>query len=243
MHYLTSKVADSSLYQTVFDDGYVVWSPLPWSEYKKLREARLIRGPSIDIDLEEFVYNKSVVFSSYDEVPPPEFELEDKMLFIEDNRLDQPAGVVSTVVKAILYFSGALRADSIIQQLDQYRGSIDNIEDQLTVAICRAFPAYKPEDIEKMEWQTVLKRAAQAEAALMGRMIEPPFRIVTEEDIQKEQRKHRFDLQKEIREVGKEWNDIQDPRQFEREAQEAQRERQQQQSQLREQFMRQRGQR
>jgi hypothetical protein len=241
MHYLTSKVATSSLYQTLFDDGYVVWTPLPWSEYKKLREARLIRGADIDIDLEEFVYNKCVIFSSYDEEPPPELDIEDKMLFVEDCRLDQPAGVVSTVVKAILYFSGALKADTIIQQLDSQRGAIDNIEDQLTVAICRAFPSYTPEDIEKMEWQTVLKRAAQAEATLMGRVIEPPFRIVTEEDIEKEKRKHKIDIQKEIKDMSREWNDIQDPRQLEREIDTMRREKQQQQSQLREEFFRQKG--
>lgn len=241
MHYLTSKVANTSLYQTLFDDGYVVWAPLPWSEYKKLREARLIRGASIDIDLEEFVYSKCVIFSSYDEEPPADFEIEDKMLFIEDNRLDQPAGVISTVVKAILYFSGALKADTIIHQLDAQRGAIENIEDQLTVAICKAFPAYTPEDIEKMEWQTVLKRAAQAEAALMGRMIEPPFRIVSTDDIEREKHKHRFDIQKEINEVSKEWDDIQDPRQFQREADQARRERQHQQSQLREEFFKQKG--
>jgi hypothetical protein len=163
------------------------------------------------------------------------------MLFVEDCRLDQPAGVVSTVVKAILYFSGALKADTIIQQLDSQRGAIDNIEDQLTVAICRAFPSYTPEDIEKMEWQTVLKRAAQAEATLMGRVIEPPFRIVTEEDIEKEKRKHKIDIQKEIKDMSREWNDIQDPRQLEREIDTMRREKQQQQSQLREEFFRQKG--
>jgi len=241
MHYLTSKVANSSLYQTLFDDGYVVWTPLPWSEYKKLREARLIRGASLDIDLEEFVYNKCVIFSSYDEEPPAELELEEKMLFIEDSRLDQPAGVVATVVKSILYFSGALKAENIIQQLDAQRGIIDNIEDQLVVAICRAFPSYTPEDIEKMEWQTVLKRAAQAEATLMGRMIEPPFRIVTEEDVEREKRKHKIDIQKEIKEMTRELQGFEDPRQLQKEADLARQERQYEQAQLRQEFFRQRG--
>lgn len=241
MHYLTSKVAASSLYQTRFDDGYVVWSPLPWSEYKKLREARLTRGTDIDIDIEEFVYNKCVIFSSYDQEPPSELEIEDKMLFIEDCRLDQPAGVVSTVVKAVLYFSGALKANTIIQQLNAQRGSIDNIEDQLTVAICRAFPSYTPEDIEKMEWPTVLKRAAQAEATLMGRFIEPPFRVITEEDIEKEKRKHKIDIMKEIKDMNKEWNDVQDPRQLERELESTRRQRQQDQAKLREEYLKQKG--
>ena len=241
MHYLTSKVANTSLYQTLFDDGYVVWTPLPWSDYKKLREARLIRGASIDIDLEEYVYNRCVIFSSYDVDPPQDLDIEDQMLFIEDCRLDQPAGVVSTVTKAILYFSGALKAETIIQQLDNHRALIDNIEDQLVVSICRAFPSYTPEDIEKMEWQTVLKRAAQAEATLMGRVIEPPFRIVTEDDIEREKRKHKIDIQKEIKDMGREWNDIQDPRQAEREMEDLRRERQQQQAQLREQYMREKG--
>jgi hypothetical protein len=198
MHYLTSKVANSSLYQTRFDDGYVVWTLLPWSEFKRLREARAIRGPSVDYDLEEFVYNKCVIYSSYDEQPTPDLDEEQQMLFVEDSRLEQRAGIISTVVKTILFFSGVTSPIRAIEQLNQHRSLINNVEDQLTVAICKAFPAYKPEDIENMDWQTVLKRAAQAESILMGRVIEPPFRIDNGEEERKAVAKQKFDLQKEL---------------------------------------------
>lgn len=240
MHYLTSKVAAPALYQTSFDDGYVVWSPLPWSDYKKLREARLIKGAILDMDLEQYVYDRCVVFSSYDEDPPDYLTDEDKLLYKAGCRDDQPAGIVATVVKNILFLSGSVDPNIIMEQLDRQRAVIDNIEDQLVVAICRAFPSYTPEIIEKMDWQTILKRAAQAEAILMGRTVGLPFQVYSEADAQAEIAKQKFDLQKEIRQSTMDYGPP-DEAAMKREMAEARREVQHQRTELREQYLRQRG--
>lgn len=241
MQYISSKLATNSLYQTVFKDGYVVWTLLPWIEFKKYREARAVMGPAVDIDLEEDVYSRCVIYSSYDEDPPEGLSEEEQWNFLLACRDDQPAGIVSTVVKSILYFSGCINPAKAIDQLDQHRYYIENVEDQLIVAICRAFPSYRPEDVENMEWQTILKRAAQAEAILGGRVIEPPFRLEDPKAKEKEHVKHYLDIQKEIRETTQGLNDILDPKQEAKEAAAARRERQHQQTLLREEYLRSRG--
>ena len=240
MHYLTSKVEATALFQTSFDDGYVVWSPLPWKDYKKLREARLIKGAALDIDLEQYVYDRCVVFSSYDEDPPDYLTEEDKALYKVGCRDDQPAGIIATVVKNVLFLSGSVDPGVIMEQLDRQRAVIDNIEDQLVIAICRAFPSYTPEIIEKMDWQTILKRAAQAEAVLMGRTIGLPFQVFSEADAQAEIAKQKFDLQKEIRQSAADYGPP-DAAAIKREMAESRRDVQHQQSELREQYFRQRG--
>ena len=241
MQYISSKLATNSLYQTAFDDGWVVWTLLPWSEYKKYREARQMMGASVDIEIETDIYNRCVVYSSYDEDPPLDLSEAEQWDYIDACRDDQPAGVVSTVVKMILSFSGSMNAPRIMRQLDRYRGVINNVEDQLVVAICRAFPSYTPEMVENMEWQTLLKRAAQAEAVLGGQVIEPPFRIEDPKENEKQQARHYLDIQKEIRETTQGLTDQQDPKQEAREAAAARRERQHEVGQLREQYFRNRG--
>lgn len=239
MHYLTSKIAHTALYQTVFDDGYVVWKPLTWIDYKKLREARLLKGSAIDFDLEEYLYDTCVIVSTYDIEPSIDLDELDRLLFRKEARDEQPAGIVSTVAKDILAHSGSINPLAIIDQLDQHRAVIDNIEDQLVVAICRAFPAYTPEDIDKMDWDTVLKRAAQAESIMMNRIIAAPFAIASEEEELAAIAAEKFNLQKEIRETMRMVND--GPEDLAREQYEAKQAFQKQQADLRQEYLRSRG--
>ena len=95
--------------------------------------------------------------------------------YILASRENQPAGIISTVVKMVLHFSGALNSAQIFDSLNAERAAILNVEDQLTAAICKAFPSYTPEALEELDWPTFLRRAAQAEAILMGYSLELPF--------------------------------------------------------------------
>jgi len=168
-NYLEHKLEENSIFQTRFDDGgFVVWRPLSWSDFKKYREARNILGNKIDLDIEKSVYEKCVIFSTYDTPPPEEADFNEFELleWLRCSREEQPAGVIPTVVKTIMNISGATTGKRIIQQLNVHRPNIYNIEDHMVILICQAFPAYKPEDVEAMDWQELLKRAAQAEAIL-----------------------------------------------------------------------------
>lgn len=165
--YLDYKLeSENGLFKTSFEDGYVVWKPLTWGRYKKYREAHALNGQAISLQLEETLFKECLIHSSYDETPPPDLNQDEIVEWVEACRADMPAGVISTVTKLILNLSGATSGPAIIDQLDKHRSLIHNIEDQLVVAICQAFPAYRPEDIEALDWQTVLKRAAQAEIIL-----------------------------------------------------------------------------
>jgi len=196
--YLDYKIESTSIYRTDFEEGHVVWTPLPWSEYRKYREARDFMGATIDIQLEESIFNKCVLYSSFDEDPPEELSEEEKWRWTEDSRAHQDAGIISSVVKNVLSVSGTLNPNSIIEVISYNRQAVANIEDQLIVFICNAFPAYTPEMVEAMEWATILKRAAQAEMILQTEIqITDP-----EEERVKAARAQKINIEKEIAEVG-----------------------------------------
>lgn len=76
------------------------------------------------------------------------------------------AGMISTIVRLILGFSNPTSIADIEYEINDIRDSSKNIREDMIVKICQAFPAYKPEDVEAMEWKTQLKRLVQAEKVL-----------------------------------------------------------------------------
>lgn len=197
-NYLASKLTTTKpIFKTEFEDGYVVWTVLQWDEFKKLREAQSILGPELSLDIETFVYNKCVLHSSYDRIPDEELTSEEYSIYLKIDRESQLAGIISTIAKQVLDTSGALSAKRILSQINDCRTYVNNIEDQLVSLICQAFPAYKPEEVEKLDWQTVLKRAAQAEQ-ILGIQIQ-----LEDEEQKKKEAAQRFNLDKDIQEVAR----------------------------------------
>ena len=122
---------------------------------------------------------------------------EQALLWREESRRNQPAGVITTVVKSVLYLSGAKTGREIEVQLDQHRALINNIEDSLILEVCKAFPAYKPEDLESLTWHDFLKRCAQAEQILGY-----PFIFVDpEEEAKQAEMNQKLNIEKEIAET------------------------------------------
>lgn len=76
------------------------------------------------------------------------------------------AGIISTIVKLILHFSNPISLEKIESELNAIRNERFDIREEMIIKICKAFPAYKPEDIEAMEWNEQLKRLVQAEKIL-----------------------------------------------------------------------------
>ena len=148
--YLSEKAESPDIYKTDFEDGFVLWRVLPWINFKGFRESRLRVGSGIDLQIEEAVYEKAVFFSSFDRIPPAGLSKEELLEFKKMDRDNQDAGIISTVVKAILSTSGVTKGEQIFAQLDMARSLIGNIEDQICVLICRAFPSYTPEDVERL---------------------------------------------------------------------------------------------
>lgn len=236
--YLDAKLSsDGGLFRTDFgDDGFVVWKPLPWDDYRKYREARKILGPKIDLEIEESVYDKCVVYSSFDAAPPPDLELDsERNEWIAISREHQPAGVITTIVKLIMFMSGTDDPQAVVAQLSNHRPLIANIEDQLVAFICRAFPAYKPEEIESLSWQQLLKRAAQAEmvTGIPIELVDP------KEEEKKRAAAQRINIEKELELSRKNFKPS--AQEIARQREEAGKERQKEARNLREQFYRNRG--
>lgn len=196
--YLDYKTEEECLYKTEFpDEGYIVWKPLLWSEFKRYKEARDFLGPQANLQIEEAVFSRAVLFSSYDLPPPEQLDQHELVVWEVQGRLDQPAGVISTIVKLVLAKSGEQNPRNIIPKLERARLEANAIEAQLEILICKAFPSYKPEDIHNMPWETVLKRAAQAELILGAKL---------ELADGKQGQEQGFDLDREMREVGREFS-------------------------------------
>lgn len=79
---------------------------------------------------------------------------------------DMNAGLVSTVTRLIMRLSSPSNINEIKEDLEETRSKLTDIRDQIVTKICEAFPAYTPEDVESMDWQTQIKRLAQAEKVL-----------------------------------------------------------------------------
>lgn len=126
---------------------------LNWREYKALSELLSFGFPGISI--EEIIWDRCVLDPA----------LKDPATWDKMN-----AGVIATVSSVILYLSGSSTLDDLNVKLSRHRDNIlvDPIQ-QITMFICRAMPAYKPEDFEDMPWPKVLTRLAQAEKILIDR--------------------------------------------------------------------------
>lgn len=79
---------------------------------------------------------------------------------------DLNAGIVSTVVRVILRMSIPATLDEVEKVLQEARDQNADIRDDIIIKICQAFPAYKPEEVEGLDWQMQLKRLSQAEKIL-----------------------------------------------------------------------------
>ncbi len=97
------------------------------------------------------------------------------------------AGVISTTVAIIMQMSGPANLDGFNGDMDTARNLVDTLNSQIVMVICRAFPAYKPEEIGEMSWSNVLIRLAQAERILMKKNppeLTEPIRMLSPEEQQ-----------------------------------------------------------
>ena len=102
------------------------------------------------------------------------------------------AGIVSTIVKLILHFSNPISLSKVQAELEEIRNEKTDIREEMIIKICKAFPAYKPEDIEAMEWKEQLKRLVQAE-----KILEITFELSSGQN-QPQKNKSKADLRNEV---------------------------------------------
>ncbi len=136
------------LYLFKTDRGSVLFKPL---EYNKCRIAERICNeyPALSVQIEDNIWDECVVEHSF----PSQLH-------------DMYAGIPSTVVRLILRMSTPSSIAKIEEDLDKAREDLIDIRDDIVAKICEAFPAYTPENVEEMDWQTQIKRLVQAEKVL-----------------------------------------------------------------------------
>jgi hypothetical protein len=156
---LESDIADQILsWKHKYEDIYIV------KIIKNIYIFRLLtRGEYFDIvslqdnlsyDTENFILNNCLLYpSGIDNI---------------NNRL---AGDIDYIIQNIVRLSGFSKKSEIIKDLDEYRNKIGVLDNQITVLICKAFPQITPEDINKFNYNKLLKYITIAEAILDTKII------------------------------------------------------------------------
>jgi hypothetical protein len=119
---------------------------------------------------------------------------------VADNSHTLPAGIVSTVAGVILAKSGPTDIDSFNDKLNQSRAERESLLAKIEILICKAFPAYKPEDLLGLNWDKLMLRLAQAEEILLTRNppeLSEPIKLTPNEPEAPE----KFDINKEMAEL------------------------------------------
>ena len=90
-----------------------------------------------------------------------------KSEYFRDKIGELKAGTVSNVATAIMSYSGPHTIDELNYVLDLKRLVASEIIHDIVGVICQSFPAYKPEDVYDMDYDTLMFRLAQAESKLL----------------------------------------------------------------------------
>ena len=156
---LKAKAQYGDLYKVVFEDNTtVVFRLLSFKEYEQYHSLYLqgLIGPS-----DTSVFDRCKIELSAG----------------KDDQLR--AGVIYTITKIMLQLSGPSTVEDWAVQLEESRKQLYNIVAQVEMIICKAFPAYKPEDIWDMNWRQIVHRLAQAESILLQtKVLEKPIQVI-----------------------------------------------------------------
>ena len=144
----------SEVYVTSFPDGTdVPWKPLSYGDFVRFSTA-FQSGEVLSVKLEDDVFRIAVLNKAL-------------VQYIDE----LPAGIVSTVVTHIMNVSGPDTIDAFNQKLEDNRVKSESPLHMIVTVICRAFPAYTPEIIYSLDYETVMLRLAQAERLLLDAQI------------------------------------------------------------------------
>lgn len=167
MEIFEARKKHKNIFVTDFPTGNVVWRPLGWDDYKIYRDLCL-QAPHLTAEVEERVFEECVLEVS------PSLEKAEK------------AGIITTVAYQIIQVSGIVDPMSGLAQLEVWRNEVRRLDEQMILLVCKAF-GYKPEEVERLEYQEFLRRVAMAET-MMGAHISPaaPEEEETPIDFEKE---------------------------------------------------------
>ena len=144
----------SIVYCTQVEDIRVLFRPLTKSEYYSYLQI-FVTGLVTPGKLEDHIFREIVLDPA-----------------TIDTMMGLPAGLVSTVIGIAFRLSGnPLSTEEEVLRFNvdiaQARNEVqENVYDQFAAVICKAFPAYKPDDIEQVSYPQFLKLLVMAEQVL-----------------------------------------------------------------------------
>lgn len=135
------KVKHRHVYAIPLGDDWYLTRPLTWREHKQLVEL------------------------GQDDVETPDKIVELTLLHPESID-DVLAGVVDTLANAIVNVSGFSTMEAFEEGIEWGREQANLLEQQLIMMICKAFPAYKPEELYEYPFLDLMLRWGMAEQML-----------------------------------------------------------------------------
>lgn len=149
-HLLVLREKHGPVYATQLADGRVVpWRPLSIGEFLEY-DNTFRRGVYPQAYLEDEIFNKCVLDKYLAENPP-----------------GNKAGDITTVVSGIMLISGPTSLQEMQNLLMMKRLESSGIIHQIVSVITRAYPAYTPDAVYNMDYQSLMLRFAQAENKLL----------------------------------------------------------------------------
>lgn len=158
---LKAKAQYGDLYKVVFEDyTTVVFRLLSFKEYEQYHSLYL---QSLIGSFDTTIFDRC------------------KIQLSANKEKELRAGVIYTITNIILQLSGPSTVEDWAVQLEESRNQLHNIVAQVEMIICKAFPAYRPEDIWDMNWNQIVHRLAQAEAILLQTgMLKEPIKVLNQ---------------------------------------------------------------
>lgn len=129
-------------------EGRILFSLLSIEDYTLIKRISL-QTPALIPELEEEIWDKCVIEHSFG-----------------TELFGYNAGVVTTLAQIVMKLSCPTDLEGIQKDIEEARDNISEISEQLILKVCEAFPSYTPEEVQKFEWSTLMKRVAQAELIL-----------------------------------------------------------------------------
>lgn len=140
----------NSVFASVLSEHETIpWRPLTIGEFLDI-QTRFSHGAYPHAALEDEVFKRCVLSP-----------------ILVENIGKLPAGTVSAVAQAILAHSGPVALQDIENRLEFCRHEASAVVHDMMALITQAFPAYTPEQVYALEYDTFMLRLAQAERKLM----------------------------------------------------------------------------
>ena len=188
--YIKSRQTHGDLYRIKLGIKSVTYRLLTWKEFNMYNDL-LETGVLPAVSIKDAIFKCCVLDTA-----------------VKTNIDSLLAGEVLTVVDLILVQSGPYSIESIDAKLEEKRRNAATINSQIIAMICQAFPAYTPDDIDKMNWDRIMEIFAMAEAMMLdtGKITEPVSltgkkKRQTNNNIPFDPTKENIDLEKALRKL------------------------------------------